>query len=135
MKLTSVRCLAIASIIALSGCATAHLHFGGPEAQKRTTKMGKAPRYVFAGTQANAQDLAILLPGNTSGDALYDGLTRMFFFIPLIDLPLCVVADTMFLPYDIYKVTLGGKTRYNDEDGTENKVLENIGTNAPNSQQ
>jgi uncharacterized protein YceK len=116
MMINLARYLAIASVLVFSGCATGYLHFGGPEAQERTAKMGKAPRYVYAGTQVNAQDLAILLPGNTSGDALYDGFTCMFFFVPLIDLPLCLVADTIFLPYDVYKVTLGGKTRYADED-------------------
>ena len=132
MKTISILILMIVGLTFLSGCATSQLHFGGPEARKRTSKMGDAPRYVYAGTQANAQDLSILIPGNTSGDALYDGLTCLLFFVPLIDLPLCMVADTLFLPYDVYMVTAGGQTRYDNEDGPANKEHDH-GANAPRS--
>jgi hypothetical protein len=42
-------------------------------------------------------------------------MTMMFYPIPLIDLPLSLVADTVFLPYDLCMVTLGGKTRYRED--------------------
>lgn len=99
----------------LSGCATLNLHFGGQDAQKRTWKMGDAPRYVYAGMQSDFEDVLVALPGMTSGNALYDGFNKVFFFVPLLDLPLSVVADTLFLPYDVYKVTIGGQTRYGQD--------------------
>jgi uncharacterized protein YceK len=70
----------------------------------------RVSHYVYPGTQSDLRDLAI--PFWSSGDALYDGMTCMFYPVPLIDLPLSFVADTIFLPYDIYMITAGGRTRY-----------------------
>ena len=72
----------------------------------------REPHYVYPGTQSDLRGLAV--PFWTSGDALYDGMTLMFYPFVLIDLPFSFVADTLFLPYDAYKVTLGGKTRYRE---------------------
>ena len=70
----------------------------------------RVPHYIYPGTQSDLRDLAT--PFSTSGDALYDGMTCMFYPFFLIDLPFSFIADTVFLPYDTYMVTVGGKTRY-----------------------
>ena len=70
----------------------------------------RVPHYVYPGTQTDLRCLAI--PVWTSGDALYEGMTCMFYPVPLVDLPLSFVMDTIFLPFDIYMITAGGKTRY-----------------------
>mgnify|MGYP003598034347 CR=1 FL=1 len=79
----------------------------------------RVPHYVYPGTQLDSRQLAI--PFWSSGDALYDGMTCMFYPVPLIDLPLSFVADTLFLPYDIYMVTIGGKTRYRKDINTSDQ--------------
>jgi len=99
-------------ILSVSGCAsmTQRFHTCPPDDWACCVSPIREPHYVYPGTQVDLRCLAI--PFWTSGDALYDGMTMMFYPVPLIDLPLSFVADTVFLPYDIYMVTIGGKTRY-----------------------
>ena len=93
----------------------------------------RVPQYVYSGTQSDLRSVAI--PFWTSGDAQYDGMTLMFYPIPLIDLPFSFIADTLFVPYDLYMVTLGGKTRYRTTRQMANKALhgtdESRGDTAP----
>jgi uncharacterized protein YceK len=70
----------------------------------------RVAHYIYPGTQSDLRSLAI--PVWSSGDACYDGVTRTYYPLVLIDLPFSLVADTVFFPYDAYMVTLGGKTRY-----------------------
>jgi len=70
----------------------------------------REPHYIYPGTQTDLRCLAI--PIWTSGDALYDGFSMILYPLFLVDLPLSIVTDTLFFPYDVYEVTWGGKTRY-----------------------
>ena len=96
--------------LTLTGCASMQCRFNASAADDSPIR---TPHYVYPGTQMDARALAI--PFWSSGDALYDGMVCMFYPAPLIDLPLSIVADTVFLPYDIFMVTIGGKTRYAKE--------------------
>ena len=104
--------LSLLATISLSGCASmqSRFHNCDPNDLSCCVTPIRVPHYVYPGTQLDSRQLAI--PFWSSGDALYDGMTCMFYPVPLIDLPLSFVADTLFLPYDIYMVTIGGKSRY-----------------------
>jgi hypothetical protein len=84
----------------------------------------REPHYVYPGTQCDLRGLAI--PCWTSGDPLYDAATIMGYPLLLLDLPLSLVADTVFLPYDIFMVTAGGKTRYRKDIRQSSKYREAI---------
>lgn len=104
--------LALLTALTLTGCASLQnrFHKYDPNDWADGVSPIREPRYIYPGTQSDLRNLAI--PFWSSGDALYDGMVCMFYPVPLIDLPLSIVADTVFLPYDIYMVTIGGKTRY-----------------------
>lgn len=112
----------------LAGCASMshRFHTCDPADPYCCLSPIREPHYVYPGTQSDLRGLAI--PFWTSGDALYDGMTLMFYPFVLIDLPFSFVADTLFLPYDAYKVTLGGKTRYRESTTTEvGQAAESVG--------
>lgn len=102
----------VAALTTLTGCASmqSRFHTCDPADWACCVSPIRVPHYVYPGTQVDGRQLAI--PFWSSGDALYDGMTCMFYPVPLIDLPLSFAADTVFLPYDIYMVTIGGQTRY-----------------------
>ncbi len=110
-----VQIMMIVSGLTLAGCASLsqRFHTCDPTDWACCVSPIRQPRYVYPGTQVDLRGLAI--PFWSSGDALYDGMTCIFYPIPLIDLPLSFVADTVFLPYDIYMVTRGGKARYRED--------------------
>jgi uncharacterized protein YceK len=74
------------------------------------------PKYVYPGVQVDAAWIASPFDERVHTDALYAGFAYPLFFVGLIDLPLSAALDTLCLPYDAYKVTIGGKTRYGKDE-------------------
>lgn len=109
-KLRYIPISMLLAVFILSGCASMRNRFHTCNTKACCVSPIRMPHYVYPGTQSEMRNLAI--PFWSSGDALYDGITCMFYPVFLVDLPLSFVADTLFLPYDIYMITAGGKTRY-----------------------
>ncbi len=101
-------------LISFTGCTSLvnRFHTCNPQKKSCCVYPVRVPHYVYPGTESDLRSLAI--PLAPTGNALYDSMSCMFYPIPLIDLPLSILADTLFLPYDVYMITFGGKNRYVD---------------------
>ncbi len=85
-------------------------------ARRSETTDPACPRYVYPGVQLDCAAIASPFDPKAQTDALYAGFAYPFFFIGLIDLPFSATLDTICLPYDAFKVTIGGKTRYGEDE-------------------
>lgn len=95
-----------------AGCTSLSVHCSEPPAGERCERY---PRYVYSGTQVSADEIARTTEYMRSpryGADMFDPLSPLGLCILLVDYPLTLAADTLFLPYDAYMVTFGGKTRY-----------------------
>ena len=66
---------------------------------------------MYPGTEIDLRGLVAPLDAMAQKDALYSGFSIMLWPYWLIDLPFSLAVDTICLPYDVYKVTIGGKDR------------------------
>jgi uncharacterized protein YceK len=75
------------------------------------------PRYVYPGVQGDVE--ALYFPWDKDQPWCMGGLEVLLWvdLVPLflMDLPCSFVVDTLCLPYDIYMVTVGGKTRTGED--------------------
>jgi len=78
-------------------------------------------KYVYPGVEGDFQGIAAPWVEPTKSDP-QRGAAVLGVFYCLFDLPFSLVVDTVCLPYDLYRVTCGGKTRSGDDrkpDGAE----------------
>jgi len=99
-------CLIVLALIC-AGCAS----IATRRAVSTTQPM---PKHVYPGVQVDAMWMAAVFDERVNTDALYAGFAYPFFFVGVVDLPFSAALDTILLPYDAYKVTIGGKTRYGE---------------------
>ena len=108
MKIQEIRLIVCAILLAsASGCASISVR-SGPLPKKG--EESETPRYVYSGTQVSAEMAGLLF---ADIDPSSEGAGWQCFLGPMgiIDLPFCFVVDTVLLPYDVYRVTLGDRTR------------------------
>lgn len=106
-----VMVLIAAGILAMltAGCASLIVHCSEPPAGELR------PKYVYSGAQVSAQEIGRATDYMNSPRYGYDAFDPLWPFAWLLlvaDFPLTVVTDTLFLPYDAYRVTFGGRDRY-----------------------
>jgi len=100
------------------GCATVGVRVKACEPEPWTFPPG-SPRYVYPAVAADVRYL--LKPFGKDGlggcaAAVPEGVLLIGIWAPfapfmIVDLPISFATDTLFLPYDLYMVTWGGKTR------------------------
>ena len=88
---------ALFAALIISGCSSITYHKG-----KAT---GKYAQGIYRGTRANAATLYLLIANSDEVAGGSHLCLKFFFLFGLIDLPLSVIADTLYLPYDL--ATLG----------------------------
>ncbi len=101
--------------VSLTGCATIisqnvlHKHSGDKgKLSQKTQNEEKKPSFVYSGTQMDAHVIKApfdCLFGKEGGEGCWGviALSPVFIFGGIIDLPLSFVADTLILPYTVYK--------------------------------
>lgn len=108
MKIAGTIGLLLATFLS-SGCASLIVHCSDPPAGERY------PKYIYSGTLVSADEIDrawtyMRSPGY--GCDAFDPLWPYVWGFMVLDFPLTMVADTLFLPYDAFMVTLGGRDRY-----------------------
>ena len=102
--------IAVTLIAALTaGCASLIVHCSEPPEGELH------PKYVYSGTQVSAEEIRRTTDYMNSpryGYDAFDPLWPFAWFLLVVDFPLTLAADTLFLPYDAYMVTIGGRDRY-----------------------
>ncbi len=99
----------MAIFAACAGCASI--------AARSTTDVHRPhPKFVYPGTQIDAQWVVSPFDekGQTSG--IYAGFAWPLAVAGIVDFPFSLVLDTICLPYDVWVVTVGGRTRTGDRE-------------------
>jgi uncharacterized protein YceK len=102
---------ALAMLFSITGCMSI--------SARRGELAPPCPRYVYPGPQVDCRILTYSFDEQVKTDALYAGMAYMYFPVALLDFPFSLIFDTICLPYDVFKVTIGGRTRYGERENCQ----------------
>jgi uncharacterized protein YceK len=107
MKRTMGHLACAAIIAACAGCASI-------AARCTTDPHRPHPKFVYGGTQIDVQWVAAPFNEKAETSGIYAGFAWPLSVAGIVDFPLSLVFDTLCLPYDLWAVTAGGRTRIGD---------------------
>ena len=99
-------------ILPITGCMSLSTHAAefSDKPKSGWNRVAFSAKYVYPGVQADVASIAVLFDRQYMSHSTSSlMIINAPFFI--LDTPLSLGMDTLLLPYDLYMVTIGGKTR------------------------